>query len=399
MSNEATPAKPGVSTAGANSPSLGISDIVADMGLPPGVVAAALASEQPDAAAAKAKAEAEAAAKAAADKKAAEGAAPTKPEFSADQQAWLDLRAAATDEAEIKKLESEMPEFTDAQRDYLNAEADQAEAATKTAAEKGAAAEPKFDDTQKAWLKEKFETPLATAQAEAKAATEKAAALEAQLRTAGAKPQAIAPMHPLLLVESPVDLDKKEAELSAFEKWALENWDGTEAVEASADGKTPAREAIPAAKVRSAYARVKEEREKIIPAARQYLASYIAENAAAKAVYPELFDEKHPHAQIAQGLLKQLPGLRVAIPNIMTVIGDAIVGEQLRLEKAKAAEKKGKAAQRPGIRIPPKGGAGGAPKLPGTKPAAASAAPSVDKFHEAMKRNGGDEKAALMEIL
>src|SRR6266403_419635 len=54
------------------------------------------------------------------------GAAGTKPEFTADQSAWLELRAAATTPEAIVDLEKEIPEFNEEQAAWLNAEADRA---------------------------------------------------------------------------------------------------------------------------------------------------------------------------------------------------------------------------------------------------------------------------------
>lgn len=389
-------------------------------------------------AAAKAKADADAKAKADADAKkiedekaakAKEGKADAAKtvELNADQKAWLELRAAAKTPEEAAELDKDAPAFTD--EEWAKAEADFT-GANGAAEDKAAQA----DDVT---------AQLATAQAEvtkfkteAETASKRLAEVEAELAAAKAKPMPVANVHPLFLADA-TTLEKAEQDAYALKKWAAEHWDGSEAVAASGD--QPGVPAYTAAEVRKASANADEVLNRVIPAAREKLAAHISANAATKQVYPELFNPQAAplqagHAtpfQSRENILRQLPGLRTAIPSINTVLGDAFVGEQLRtlivtdeptaeakalaaaLVKAVPALAKfmpaltapGKAAAKPNLKLPAKpvvplarpGSAGGRIQRPGTgKP---SGAPNVTKFVTQRTENGGDELSALTETL
>lgn len=214
---------------------------------------------------------------------------------------------------------------------------------------KGEAAEdkaPEFTPEQTEFLKKQQaekESALAEAKQTIETLTQQTAELKEKLEAKGGAPVTpIAPMHPLFLVNSPADLDLQAKRLDEFEQWALNNWDGVEAVEASADGKTPARAGYTAQQIRSAYASIKKEREQVLPAARQLLQEHQAANKEAQALYPELFKKGTPEHTQAQQILHLAPGLRVLMPNIMTIIGDAMRGEKVRLAEQKAQADKTK---------------------------------------------------------
>lgn len=370
------------------------------------------------------KAKAEADAKAKAEQEAA--AAGTEIQLTADQKAWLELRTAAKTPEEAAEIDKQAPAFTDAE---------------------WAAAEKTFNASPAAGSNpptEEVTAQLTAAQAEAtqfktevETLTKRLDEAQAELARAKANPTPVAKVHPLFL-EDATGLEKAEAEAYALKKWAAEHWDGSEAIAASGD--QPAVPAYTAAQVRKAAAAADETLNRIIPAAREKLAAHISANAGARQVYPELFNPqatplREGHAspfQARETILRQLPGLRTALPHVNTVLGDAFVGEQLReliTASAPTAEAKalaaalvkavpalarfmpaltapGTAPARPGLKLTAKpvvplarpGSAGGR-SVPRPALAKSSTTPSVTKFVTQRTENGGDELTALTESL
>lgn len=215
---------------------------------------------------------------------------------------------------------------------------------------------PEFSPEQQAWLdaqKETAETELAEMKTKADDASKRVEELESELAAASAQPVAVANLHPAFLADSEADLAKIDKEFAAFEKWALANWDGVEET-AAADGK-PAQPAYTAQQVRARYAEIKELRERVIPSARQSLQQRAQFDAAAKERYPDLFNPKHADYRVAETVLKQAPGLKAIFPNIKIFIGDALRGERARVaeEKAKAAKTKAPAKVAPKLPVRP----------------------------------------------
>ncbi len=258
------------------------------------------------------------------------------------------------------------------------------------------ATEPEFTEEQKAWLEEQNQsraTELERSKGEATSAQERIKELEAQLTAAGQTPRAIAAIHPMFLVDDPALLVKEEQAIAEFEKWALEHWDGVEATEASADGKTAATPGYTAAQVRKRYAEMKEVRDKVIPQARQAIETRKEQAKIAKQEYPELFDSKRPEAQLVEQILRQAPGLKAIFPNIYLVLGDAMRGEKARIAARKAAKPTVKPAAdgTNGKPKPPRPGAGAGPAV---KPSKKGNEISAERF---MKLGGGRD--ALVEML
>lgn len=252
---------------------------------------------------------------------------------------------------------------------------------------------PEFSEEQQAWVKA-LEAKQAVELTETKQKLDAAAAeledVKGKLESAGDTGMEIAPIHPLFMTDKAEEIAQVEGQLQAFEKWALKNWDGTEEVTKDGQVTTPA---YSKEQIRERYAELKEVREKLVPAARQRLEGRQKETEAARKVYPELFDPKRPESKVAQNLLKLAPGLKAVVPNIYVVIGDALVGEKLRLAKAKGKASRlpaaGKTrlplARRPG---PGLGAAGGAAKGNGENGATAK------RFQEL----GGDRDALISLI-
>ena len=234
------------------------------------------------------------------------------------------------------------------------------------------------------------ETPEAGEQAadagEIEALRAKVAELETALTRKEPQPVQVAPVHPLLAEDDPAKIADAERQLEQFERWALENWDGTEAVEAAGD--QPAIPAYPAQAIRKRYAELKTIRERVIPQARELAARRKALTAEARAVYPELFDPKREEYSAVTEILQYAPGLKAVLPNIYLVLGDALRGEKLRLEQARKA----KTPARPA-----------APKVP-ARPAAAAARPAATPPKSkgpdpARFVAAGGDRAALVNML
>jgi hypothetical protein len=253
--------------------------------------------------------------------------------------------------------------------------------------EPAAAEAPAFTAEQQAWLDAQAatrQTELDAARAEAEQARTRLTQAETDLARARETPVAIAPIHPLLLAEKPEEVDAAEAQLAQFERWALKHWDG---VDPSEDGKQPG---YTAQQVRERYGALKEIRERMVPAAREALARRQQEEAAARRVYPELFDPARPEHNVLRNLLAIAPGLKAVIPNLHLVIGDALRGEKARqaAERARTAKP---AAAAPKVPARPRP----APAKPAPRAAAESGAEiNAEKFMEL----GGD-RAALVALL
>lgn len=342
-------------------------------------------------------------------KPAATPAAPA--ELTADQKAWLELRAAAKTPEEAAEIDKQAPAFSDEQ--WAAAEG----VITADVAARDATAKP-----------EELQTQLTAAQAEVtKAKTEleekskRLTAVEAELKRAQTQPLPLAPMHPLMTA-TPEELAKAEASAAQVKEWALRNWDGV-----AAAGDQPA---YTAEQVRTAYARADKQLGTIIPAAREYHKVYEEQNAVARQVYPALFDPQSPHFQTRESILRQLPGLKAGLPQISTVMGDAIVGETLRgallaeapsadvaalraalvkalpdLAKLMPALQAAPAAVPKTFKLPAKPivplarpGSGSTPRRPGTT-GKSKGAPDVKKFLDLKAANGGNELEALTESL
>lgn len=281
--------------------------------------------------------------------------ATTPAELTAEQTAWLEQRAAATTPEAAAELDAKAPAFTDEQ--WTAAEAALAGQATPAAAAPDLQAQLTAAQTEAARIK-----------AEADAQSKRLAEIEAENARLKTQPVAIAPMSPLMAA-TPEQLLQAERSAAQLKQWALANWDGSPEVPASGD--QPAVPAYTAAQVRAAFARADDQLTRVIPAAREYQQQFEQENTLAKQVYPELFDTQSPHCQTRENILRRLPGLRAGLPQIATVIGDAIVGEvvrglmatETRTAEAKAlAEALVKAAPQlaklmPGLATPAKGAA------------------------------------------
>lgn len=240
-------------------------------------------------------------------------AAAPSAELTAEQTDWLTQRAAATTPEAAAQLDASAPAFSDEQWALAQT---QIETVSREGGEGNEGAEL-------ATLKAERDRIKAEAEAKAKRLDE-VEAENARLKTT---PIPIAPMNPLMAA-TPEELAQAEREAARLKQWALANWDGTQ--EVPANGNQPAVPAYTAEQVRRAFARADDQLTRIIPAARTYAQQFEQENTLAQQVYPELFNPQSPHCQTRENILRRLPGLKAGLPQISAVIGDAMVGEQLR---------------------------------------------------------------------
>lgn len=387
----------------------GISDSLEHLDLPEGLKAAVKTAEKtPEAPATKTptaeeKAAAELAARAEEAgrtpeeqtefEKQAAAAAPTKPEFTADQEAWLKLRSEAKTPEEIAQLDKEIPEFNQEQADWINAEADRTEKSTAASPE-SEAKEPEFTAEQKPFV-EKLTADLTETQTKLAAESKRVEQLTAQVTELQSKgvPAVVGNIPPLLLTDNPADIDAHEKNLESFIEWGRANWDGAEAV--PANGDQPAQRAYTAQEIRTAVTRREQELRKLVPAARNMLQARQNEAAEARKIYPALFDAKAEENKLAQAVLKQWPMLK-AIPNHLVIIGDAIAGKRERVAKAKSKTNGRPAALRVTPKSPVRASAGGTSKV--TAKTNEKPGPDVKKFMEARKTEV-DEITALAKTL
>jgi hypothetical protein len=171
-----------------------------------------------------------------------------------------------------------------------------------------------------------------------KTAEEKAASLATELEDLKAKfvappPVAPTPQNPLAHIETAEQL-QRQIELSRSAKsWAIQNLNGGE-VDVG-DGKT---KFLDDNQVRLLLSRAEDMLTQHIPQRQQYLAAKADFDSQAKKAYPTLFKPGHAHQTEFNSWLKVFPECR-KYPDIALIVGDAIVGRTLRLQKAAGAQK------------------------------------------------------------
>ena len=174
--------------------------------------------------------------------------------------------------------------------------------------------------------------------AQRKSAEEKATALETELNDLKAKfvappPLAPTPQSPLAHIETAEQL-ARQLELSRTAKsWAIQNLNGGE-VDVG-DGKT---RFLDDTQVRLLLSRAEDMLTQHIPQRQAYLAAKTDFDNQAKKAYPTLFKQGHAHQTEFNSWLKVFPECR-RYPDIALIVGDAIVGRTLRMQKAAGAQK------------------------------------------------------------
>lgn len=205
----------------------------------------------------------------------------------------------------------------------------------------------------------------------------------AEAQGAGAE---AAGVNPLFLAQSETEIDRREAQIMQFRRFARAHPEGYEGTDETKDPSW-SREEI-AAKL----AEMDDELLVTLPRARQVLQRRQALRPVVRKHYPALLDPKSPDAVIMTALLAAVPGLK-RLPNVEILIGDMIAGERAR----KALAAKPPAAATPPARAPkvPTVSAATTPKPTRTLPTREAGKDyDVKKFVEA----GGDRAALVAQI-
>jgi hypothetical protein len=174
-----------------------------------------------------------------------------------------------------------------------------------------------------------------------RAAEEEATALKAELTELKAKYQAPPPVvptaqNPLANIEDPKELARR-VELSRQAKsWAIQHLDGGEIQLDDGNSKFLTGE-----QVKVLLSRAEEMLDTHIPQRHQFLQQKADWDKQAKAAYPNLYKPGHKDNLEYNSWLTVFPECR-RFPDVAVIIGDAILGRQLRLQR-EAAKKNGSA--------------------------------------------------------
>lgn len=172
-----------------------------------------------------------------------------------------------------------------------------------------------------------------------RAAEEEATALKAELADLKAKHQAPPPVvptaqNPLANVETNEELSRRVGLSRQAKSWAIQHLDGGE-IQLD-DGST---KFLSGEQVKVLLSRAEEMLETHIPQRHQFLAQKADWDKQAKQAYPNLYKPGHKDNVEMNSWLTVFPECR-RFPDIGIIVGDAILGRQLRLQR-EAAKKNG----------------------------------------------------------
>ena len=175
-----------------------------------------------------------------------------------------------------------------------------------------------------------------------KTAEEKAATLEAELNDLKAKyqappPVAPTPQNPLAHIETAEQLARQHELSRTAKSWAIQHLDGGEVELGNGETKF-----LNGDQVKLLLSRAEDMLTSHIPQRQQFLAARTDFDTQAKRAYPTLFKPGHKDQAEFNSWLKVFPECR-RYPDIALIVGDAIVGRNIRMQKAAGAQK-GKAA-------------------------------------------------------
>lgn len=145
---------------------------------------------------------------------------------------------------------------------------------------------------------------------------------------------------PLADMDSNEDLEAKVSAAKKVRAWALQNPDG--ATVTNPDGT---ERYVDRAEIARYIAQTDSLLTDHAPARREYLRQRQSILPEAKYVYPELFKTGSAEHKVLVDTLKQVPALK-RLPGYELVIGDAMLGMSVRLQRATQAESKGSDAKK-----------------------------------------------------
>jgi hypothetical protein len=194
---------------------------------------------------------------------------------------------------------------------------------------------------------------------------------------------------PLADMDSTEDLETKVTAAKKVRAWALQNPDG--ATVTNPDGT---ERYVDRAEIARYIAQTESLLTDHAPARREYLRQREIILPEAKAIYPALFKTGSPEHKVLIDTLKQVPALK-RLPGYEMVIGDAILGMSVRLEKTKqAAESKGVDAKKSAPPATRKVIAPAIPKSSASRPPAASTKGKSNRFDRVVTGGSVDDLAA-----
>jgi hypothetical protein len=224
-----------------------------------------------------------------------------------------------------------------------------------------------------------LETELELAESRARRAEEAQQELETKLADTSSVP-VNAQVDPLMLSDES-KVDEYDWHLAKLEALAIENWDGYEDDQGNSWS---------AQDVRKQYQAIREQRERLVPKARETARKRTEFEQAARQIHPELFDRKTQEHKAISAYMKHYPQLRV-VPNIHMILGDAIKYERLRLEQAKNGKKKAEPMKKA---VPPRPPASSNPPPP--RPS--GQAPTLADFSRVAETGGNDPDAIAAAV-
>lgn len=237
--------------------------------------------------------------------------------------------------------------------------------------------EPKKEDV----LSESVQKRIDKLTAQRKTAEERAASLEAELNEVKSKfsaPPAIAPSaaSPLADIETETDLAAKINHIQEAKSWCITHLDGGEI----GDGKGGSQW-LDGNAVKAILANAELMLSRHVPERKEFIANKRTFDAEASREYPALFKEGTEPNKTYKQWLTVFPECR-RYPDIALIIGDALVGQKIRFDRAKARNGKVPTATHP--LAPPAPAA--SPRVPQTR------SPSGQQLAEAF---AADPNAAL----
>lgn len=197
------------------------------------------------------------------------------------------------------------------------------------------------EEPKKEEFSDKVQKRIDELTAKRKTAEERVASLEAELTDLKSKSQALPPVaptpaNPLADIETETQLAERTNHILEAKSWAIQNLDGGQV----ADGKG-GTQWIDGPTVKSILANAETMLAKHLPAQKDFIANKKVWDAEAKREYPALFKEGTEPNKVFQTWMKVFPECR-RFPDTAIIIGDALVGKQIRENRAKARNGNGK---------------------------------------------------------
>jgi len=200
---------------------------------------------------------------------------------------------------------------------------------------------PTKEELKKEETPDKLQKRIDELTAKRKSAEERAAALETELTELKTKFQAPPPItptaaSPLADVESEGELAAKINHIHEAKSWCIQHLDGGE-IEDGKGGK----QWVDGAAVKAILANAETMLSKHVPERKEFIASKRVFDVEARREYPALFKEGTEPNKTLKQWLTVFPECR-RYPDIALIIGDALVGQKIRFDRAKARSTNGK---------------------------------------------------------